>query len=134
MRGKDGESSEGIGKGERGRKGGGKGEMEGRGKTERGGRGEEGRMRERGERGEGREGREREERGEGEREREREREGEHTSELQSRPHIAYAVFCVKKKKKERKENLFHICDIWSPSRYCGGQGVRLYRILTPCTR
>ena len=30
---------------------------------------------------------------------ERERSEEHTSELQSRPHISYAVFCLKKKKK-----------------------------------
>ena len=27
------------------------------------------------------------------------RSEEHTSELQSRPHISYAVFCLKKKKK-----------------------------------
>ena len=32
------------------------------------------------------------------REREGERSEEHTSELQSRPHISYAVFCLKKKK------------------------------------
>ena len=31
------------------------------------------------------------------------RSEEHTSELQSRPHISYAVFCLKKKKKEEKE-------------------------------
>ena len=35
-----------------------------------------------------------------------ERSEEHTSELQSRPHISYAVFCLKKKKKERKTS----CD------------------------
>ena len=29
--------------------------------------------------------------------------GEHTSELQSRPHISYAVFCLKKKKKKREK-------------------------------
>ena len=28
------------------------------------------------------------------------RSEEHTSELQSRPHISYAVFCLKKKKKK----------------------------------
>ena len=31
------------------------------------------------------------------------RSEEHTSELQSRPHISYAVFCLKKKKKKTKE-------------------------------
>ena len=30
------------------------------------------------------------------------RSEEHTSELQSRPHISYAVFCLKKKKKKEK--------------------------------
>ena len=30
------------------------------------------------------------------------RSEEHTSELQSRPHISYAVFCLKKKKKKKK--------------------------------
>ena len=30
-----------------------------------------------------------------------ERSEEHTSELQSRPHISYAVFCLKKKNKMR---------------------------------
>ena len=30
-----------------------------------------------------------------------ERSEEHTSELQSRPHISYAVFCLKKKKSKR---------------------------------
>ena len=29
------------------------------------------------------------------------RSEEHTSELQSRPHISYAVFCLKKKKKQK---------------------------------
>ena len=29
------------------------------------------------------------------------RSEEHTSELQSRPHISYAVFCLKKKKKKK---------------------------------
>ena len=29
------------------------------------------------------------------------RSEEHTSELQSRPHISYAVFCLKKKKKNK---------------------------------
>ena len=58
------------------------------------------RGRERGEREGGERGRERGERG-GERE---EREGrgerseEHTAEIQSCPHISYAVFCLKKKK------------------------------------
>ena len=32
------------------------------------------------------------------------RSEEHTSELQSRPHISYAVFCLKKKKKKTKQN------------------------------
>ena len=32
------------------------------------------------------------------------RSEEHTSELQSRPHISYAVFCLKKKKKKLKYN------------------------------
>ena len=51
--------------------------------------------------------------GEGRREREmesgREMEGEgrrseeHTSELQSRPHISYAVFCLKKKKNKQNK-------------------------------
>ena len=31
------------------------------------------------------------------------RSEEHTSELQSRPHISYAVFCLKKKKKKDTE-------------------------------
>ena len=31
------------------------------------------------------------------------RSEEHTSELQSRPHISYAVFCLKKKKKKEKK-------------------------------
>ena len=31
------------------------------------------------------------------------RSEEHTSELQSRPHISYAVFCLKKKKKKTKK-------------------------------
>ena len=31
------------------------------------------------------------------------RSEEHTSELQSRPHISYAVFCLKKKKKKKKK-------------------------------
>ena len=31
------------------------------------------------------------------------RSEEHTSELQSRPHISYAVFCLKKKKKQQKK-------------------------------
>ena len=31
------------------------------------------------------------------------RSEEHTSELQSRPHISYAVFCLKKKKKKNKQ-------------------------------
>ena len=29
---------------------------------------------------------------------------EHTSELQSRPHISYAVFCLKKKKKTNRQH------------------------------
>ena len=35
------------------------------------------------------------------------RSEEHTSELQSRPHISYAVFCLKKKtkKKQRKKTV-----------------------------
>ena len=32
----------------------------------------------------------------------RARSEEHTSELQSRPHISYAVFCLKKKKNKKK--------------------------------
>ena len=32
-----------------------------------------------------------------------EKSEEHTSELQSRPHISYAVFCLKKKKKQQKK-------------------------------
>ena len=32
------------------------------------------------------------------------RSEEHTSELQSRPHISYAVFCLKKKKKTKMTN------------------------------
>ena len=32
------------------------------------------------------------------------RSEEHTSELQSRPHISYAVFCLKKKKTKQKQN------------------------------
>ena len=32
-----------------------------------------------------------------------ERSEEHTPELQSRPHISYAVFCLKKKKKKQKQ-------------------------------
>ena len=31
------------------------------------------------------------------------RSEEHTSELQSRPHISYAVFCLKKKKQTNKK-------------------------------
>ena len=31
------------------------------------------------------------------------RSEEHTSELQSRPHISYAVFCLKKKKKKKQQ-------------------------------
>ena len=31
------------------------------------------------------------------------RSEEHTSELQSRPHISYAVFCLKKKKNNKKK-------------------------------
>ena len=31
------------------------------------------------------------------------RSEEHTSELQSRPHISYAVFCLKKKKKKNNK-------------------------------
>ena len=31
------------------------------------------------------------------------RSEEHTSELQSRPHISYAVFCLKKKKEKKKK-------------------------------
>ena len=34
---------------------------------------------------------------------ERNRSEEHTSELQSRPHISYAVFCLKKKKQQRNK-------------------------------
>ena len=44
----------------------------------------------------GRQGRERE--SEGDR-KEGQKTEEHTSELQSRPHISYAVFCVKKKRQ-----------------------------------
>ena len=33
------------------------------------------------------------------------RSEEHTSELQSRPHISYAVFCLKKKKKQHNIKL-----------------------------
>ena len=32
------------------------------------------------------------------------RSEEHTSELQSRPHISYAVFCLKKKKKNKEQS------------------------------
>ena len=38
------------------------------------------------------------------------RSEEHTSELQSRPHISYAVFCLKKKKKLTRANIFLIID------------------------
>ena len=34
------------------------------------------------------------------------RSEEHTSELQSRPHISYAVFCLKKKKKTHKNSMY----------------------------
>ena len=33
------------------------------------------------------------------------RSEEHTSELQSRPHISYAVFCLKKKKQKNKKKI-----------------------------
>src|SRR5881227_4126760 len=35
------------------------------------------------------------------------RSEEHTSELQSRTVISYAVFCLKKKKKKKKKNYFY---------------------------
>ena len=35
------------------------------------------------------------------------RSEEHTSELQSRPHISYAVFCLKKKKKKKYKHEYH---------------------------
>ena len=34
------------------------------------------------------------------------RSEEHTSELQSRPHISYAVFCLKKKKKKKSSKIY----------------------------
>src|SRR5216110_1748616 len=40
-----------------------------------------------------------------------ERSEEHTSELQSRELISYAVFCLKKKKKQIKNNLFLLFNI-----------------------
>ena len=36
------------------------------------------------------------------------RSEEHTSELQSRPHISYAVFCLKKKKVNDNKKLYHV--------------------------
>ena len=41
--------------------------------------------------------------GRDEREGGKRRSEEHTSELQSRPHISYAVFCLKKKKQKQKQ-------------------------------
>ena len=38
------------------------------------------------------------------------RSEEHTSELQSRPHISYAVFCLKKKKKKKTPSAPHTAN------------------------
>ena len=47
----------------------------------------------------------------------RTRSEEHTSELQSRPHISYAVFCLKKKKKKTTKQYHHHKKCHDPTKY-----------------